>query len=301
MSGFSRARGAILIRMDESVPPEVVAAYPGVDFTVPPTVIKPVHSGKGAAPARIRIGEALIAAGILTPAQLDECLAEQRRGGQGNARDRRLGAIVVARGLATENDIAAGLAAITGFEHVDPVEMDVSPAVVRVLPRALAAALRLVPLDAGPTWVRVAAADPFDRRAIEAVRDATGRASVTMAVATPASVLLALEAAWDPAYDDVEPLPPAEPSTTARPGGTPADVRPAPLDPTRRPRPEHGPFWEYFFVGDDLPSAHPGYTPDLSRLDVRLAELGADGWDAVGVSSNGGRVRVLLKRPVYRA
>ena len=282
--------------MDEYVP-EIFAAYPGVDFTVPPTVIKPVHSGKGAAPPRLRIGEALIAAGILTPEQLEECLSDQRHGAPG--RDRRLGAIVVAKGLASESNIAAGLAAITGFEHVDPVEMSLSPAVVRLLPRAVAAALRLVPLDAGPTWVRVAAADPFDRKAIEAVRAATGRTSVTLAVATPASVMLALEEAWSPAHDGAEPLPAAE-THVPRPTGDAGPALPDRPQLSVESRAEKGPLWEYSFVGDDLPSTHPGYTPDLARLDVRLAELGAVGWDAVGVVANGGRVRVLLKRSVYR-
>ncbi|HVF19297.1 MAG TPA: hypothetical protein VNA14_03540 [Mycobacteriales bacterium] len=285
--------------MDESIVPEVVAAYPGVDFTVPPTVIKPVHSGKGAPPPRMRIGEALVAAGLITAAQLDECLSDQRRGGPAGKRDRRLGAIVVDKGFATESDIAAGLSAITGFEHVDPVEMSPSPGVVRLVPRALAAALRLVPVDAGPTWVRVAVADPFDRRGIEAVRDATGRTSVTVAVATPASVMLTIEAGWSPEHDGLDPFLPGEPSAASAAGAGAAPAAGPSTD--MRARPETGPFWEYALIGDDLPSNHRGFTPDVLGLESRLAELGAAGWDAVGVTSNGGRSRVLLKRPVYRA
>ncbi|HVE63136.1 MAG TPA: hypothetical protein VNB94_04985 [Mycobacteriales bacterium] len=289
--------------MDPTAPPEVVAAYPGVDFTVPPTVIKPVHSTKGAPAPRMRLGEALIAAGILTSDQLEACLAEQRRGGLDHTRDRRLGAVVVAQGLATESHIAEGLAAITGFDHVDPAEMALAPAVVRLLPRALAAALRIVVLEAGPTWVRVAAADPFDRRAVDAVRDASGRTSVTMAVATSASVLLALEEAWDPALDELAALAPVPAPAVPLAAGSPA-VGPAPVAPSMdsglRPMVDRGPRWELCFVGDDLPSTHPGYTPDLARLEQRLTDLGAEGWDAVSMVAGGRGMRVLLKRALYR-
>lgn len=289
--------------MDSPIVPEVVAAYPGVDFTVPPTVIKPVHHGKGAPPPRLRIGEALVSAGTLTQAQLEECLAEQRRLGGSGTGDRRLGAIVVAKGLATENDIAAGIASITGFEHVDPTAMDLSPAVVRLIPQALARQLRVVPLDAGPSWVRVAAADPFNRRGIEAVRDVTGRLSVTLAVTTPAAVMLALDAAWDPTLEvDEAALPHHISAGVDAPVDRKGNVAPGDGSaPALAAQPERGPRWEYAFVGDDLPSSHPGYTPDLVRLDARLAELGALGWDAVSVVSHSGRLRVLLKRGLYRA
>jgi len=291
--------------MDTPVVPEVVAAYPGVDFTVPPTVIRPVHHTQGAPAPRMRLGDALLAAGILTPEQLEHCLEDQRRFGVGAAQDRRLGAIVVAKGLATERHIADGLATITGFAHVDPDEMDLPPSVVRLIPRALAAALRIVPIEAGPTWVRVAAADPFDRRAIEAVRDATGRTSVSLAISTPASVMLALEEGWDPVLDELAALTPIAnngPTTAGPLTVVPDGVETAAgsSGPGLRPLGDRGPRWEFCFVGDDMPSTHPGYTPDLARLEARLVVLGAEGWDAVSMVTGNRGSRVLLKRPLVR-
>lgn len=285
------------------VAPEVVAAYPGVDFTVPATVIKPVHSTKGAPAPRMRLGEALVSARIITPEQLDECLQYQREVGPGVGKDRRLGAIVVEKGFATESGIARGLSAITGFELVDPVEMELQVAVVRLIPRALAAALRIVPLEAGESWIRVAAADPFDRRAVEAVRDATGRLTVSLAVATPASVMLALEAAWNPVNDNHAALvltPGLKPAYSGDADEATA-VAPSTVAEGLRPLGDRGPRWEYALVGDDMPSQHPGYTPDVNRLDTRLAEMGAQGWEAVSMVANGSRSRVLLKRALYRA
>ncbi|HVE98195.1 MAG TPA: hypothetical protein VNA12_03355 [Mycobacteriales bacterium] len=284
---------------DQPVVPEVVAQYPGVDFTVPATVIKPVHSAKGAPAPRMRIGEALTSAGIITPAQLEECLEYQRRLGPGTGQDRRLGAIVVEKGFATEAGIARGLSAITGFALVDPVEMDLKPAVVRLIPRALAAALRIVPLEAGTSWIQVAAADPFNRRAIDAVRDATGLTSVSLAVATPASVMLALEAAWNPANDRHAPFVPAPDLNPVPDADEEGDEAPQPTG-ALRPLGDRGPRWEYALIGDDMPSAHSGYTPDVARLDARLAEMGAQGWEAVGMVANGSRSRVLMKRALYR-
>lgn len=283
------------------VAPEVVAAYPGVDFTVPATVIKPVHSTKGAPAPRMRIGEALTAAGIITPEQLELCLEHQRRAGPSAGQDRRLGTIVVEKGFATETGIARGLSAITGFELVDPVEMDLKPGVVRLIPRALAAALRIVPLEAGTSWIRVAAADPFDRRAVEAVRDATSRTTVSLAVATPASVMLALEAAWNPANDSYAAFVPAP--DLKHPGDAEDGPVEAPASSTGglRPLGDRGPKWEYTLIGDDMPSTHTGYTPDIARLDARLAEMGAQGWEAVSMVANGSRSRVLLKRALYKS
>jgi hypothetical protein len=54
--------------------------------------------------------------------------------------------------------------------------------------------------------------------------------------------------------------------------------------------------WEYAFVGDGLPSNHPGYEGDLAGTERTLARLGAEGWEAVGIQASGSRTTVLLKR-----
>ncbi len=97
-----------------------------VDTTlaVPATRIVAVHGTRGGetAPAqRLRLGEALVAAGVITPAQLESCLQAQ----QETTPRRRLGGIVVELGLATDVQVAQGLATILGFEYVEPGGLEV--------------------------------------------------------------------------------------------------------------------------------------------------------------------------------
>jgi hypothetical protein len=258
-----------------------------VDTTlaVPPTRIVAVHGTRGteAPPTqRIRLGEALIAAGVITPAQLETCLQFQAT----TTPRRRLGAAVVELGLATDVHVAQGLGTILGFDYVEPAGLDVPVDVVRRVPRLTAELLGAVAIAAGPTWLRVAVADPTDRYTVEALREASGVLNVSMAVATPRQIETALHRLWSPDY-------------------APAPVRElaAVPDPDPEPVPEDVPAalpatggWEYAFVGDGLPSAHPGFASDLAATERELARLGAEGWEAVGLQTAGTRCTVLLKR-----
>lgn len=256
-------------------------------LTVPPTRIVAVHSTRGgeAAPAqRLRLGEALVAAGVITASQLESCLRHQ----ESTTPRRRLGGIVVELGLATDVQVAQGLATILGFEYADPSELDVAVDVVRKVPRLTAEMLGVVPIGAGPTWVRVAVADPTDRYMVEALREATGLMTVSFVVATPRAIDAALHRFWSPGYDPAVKAPPAP---VAEPEPEPVAAPVAPPVPASVGDP-----WEYAFVGDGMPSNHPGYTPDVAAMERELARLGALGWEALGMSAAGTRMVVLLKR-----
>lgn len=256
-------------------------------LSVPPTRIVAVHGTRGAdgTPAqRLRLGEALVAAGVITSAQLDACLRHQEE----TVPRRRLGGIVVELGLATDVQVAQGLATILGFEYVDPAELAVPADVARTVPRLTAEMLGIVPIGAGTTWLRVAVADPTDRYTVEALRESTGLLTIALAVATPRAIDAALHRFWSPDY-----APEASPA--------PAPVIAAVPDP--EPEAEEAPVeepvgeaWEYAFVGDGLPSTHAGYTRDVEGTERELTRLGALGWEAIGVSTNGTRMTVLLKR-----
>lgn len=263
-----------------------------VDTTlgVPPTRIVAVHGTRGteAPPTqRIRLGEALVHAGVITPTQLEHCLRFQ----QTATPRRRLGAVVVELGLASDVDVARGLATILGFEFVDPAAEDVPVEVVRRVPRLSAEMLGVVPIGAGPTWLRVAVADPTDRYTVESLRETTGVLNISLAVATPRSIEAALHRFWSPEYVPAPPPPLAVvPDPEPEPGPAAAPVAAAPAAAVA------GDGWEYAFVGDGVPSSHPGYTGDLAGTERELARLGAEGWEAIGVTTTGVRMTVLLKR-----
>lgn len=213
-------------------------------MSVPPTRIVPVHGTRaGAVPPaqRMRLGDALVRGGVITEAELERCLQVQR----GTVPHRRLGEVVVDLGLASEEDVARGLAQILGFEYVDPAGLDVPPEAVRRLPREIAAELRVVPIGAGATWIRLAVADPSDRDMVDAIRRETGLLNVSLAVATPALIAAALERFWSEAYVPLHVVPAAAP-----------------------PEPTPAPGWEYQVA-----------PPDVAALNA----LGAQGWEAVGV------------------
>lgn len=252
---------------------------------VPTTRIVPVHGSRAEPPPnqRLRLGEALVAGGVITPAQLDHALQIQ----EGIRPRRRLGSVVVDLGLATDVDVARGLASILGFEYVEPDTADVPVEVVRRVPRLTAEMLCVVPLGAGESWLRVAVADPTDRYTLEALRETTGLLNISLAVATPRAIETALHRFWDPDY-----------AAAAMPAPAPAPAaaaEPQPVTEAAPPEPAQT-GWEYALVGDGLPSTHPGYAVDIGATERELTRLGTLGWEAVGVSSNGTRMTVLLKR-----
>jgi hypothetical protein len=253
-------------------------------LSVPPTRVVAVHGHRSTdAPPmqRIRLGEALLQAGVITTAQLDSCLAFQ----QANTPRRRLGAVVVELGLATDVHVAQGLGTILGFEYVDPSALDVPVDVARKLPRLSAEMLGAVPVAAGPSWLRVAVSDPTDRYTVEALREASGVVNISLAVATPRSIEAALHRFWSPDYHPVAVRP-----VTVVPDLAPEEDEPPAEEPVARGG------WEYAFVGDGLPSNHPGYEGDLAGTERTLTRLGAEGWEAVGIQASGSRITVLLKR-----
>ena len=277
--------------MDEQLLDTSVPYFGGTDMTIPPTHVRPVHGRAGTSepPRRLKLGEALVEAGVIEAEQLALCLAEQARQPEGTRR-RRIGEIVVDNGLATEVDIAVGLSKMMGFAYVEPDDVRLDPAAVRRLPRAVAERHNVLPLGAGDTWLRVAMADPTDTVAIDTIRELTGVVSVSIAISTETVIRAGLRLGWAIPVPSADPAPEAAPETV--PEVAEAEPRPEPV----AEAPATG-GWAYQWVGDGMSMDHPGYVTDQRVLDERLEQLCADGGEAVGLHSNGTRVRVLLKRP----
>ncbi|HVF04586.1 MAG TPA: hypothetical protein VNA20_07090 [Frankiaceae bacterium] len=264
------------------------------DTGVPTTWVLPVHGIHGDS-SRVRLGEALVEAGVITPTQLEQCLRVQ----ESETPRRRLGLLVVELGLALDVDVAQGLSSILGFDYVDPATLDVPLAVVQRVPKSVVELLGVVPIGAGPTWLRVAVADPTDRNTVETLRELTGLLNISMAVATPESIATAIRRFWSPDYapsdDGLAPVAAAGDAaeTTAEAAAEAETTAETTAEAEAEPA-EGG--WEYAFVGDGLPEGHPGRTSDILATERDLARLGALGWEAVGVSTSDARMTVLLKR-----
>ncbi|MGH7449170.1 MAG: GspE/PulE family protein, partial [Longimicrobiales bacterium] len=133
------------------------------------------------------LGQMLIASGAITADDLEPALAEQARTGE------RLGVVLVRRGADAEH-VSRILARQLRLPHASaPLQTDA--AALKLVDRALATRLRVVPLSLTERGLRVAMADPLDMAAVDDLRFRTGR-RIEPCVATPNAVEAALVAAY---------------------------------------------------------------------------------------------------------
>jgi len=138
---------------------------------------------------RKRIGEILLETGIITPQQLAEALAQQRRTRE------RLGRVLVDQGAASDKQIAQALAAQLDLPLVALSSARLDPNAVKLIPEILARKRRIVPLRLDGGQVIVAMADPLDVFAIDDVGIAARR-PVKAVVAVESEVMAAIERAY---------------------------------------------------------------------------------------------------------
>ncbi len=138
---------------------------------------------------RKRIGDILLETGIITPQQLAEALAQQRRTRE------RLGRVLVDQGAASEKQIAQALAAQLDLPLVALSSARLDPNAVKLIPEILARKRRVVPLRLDGGQVIVAMADPLDVFALDDVGIAARR-PVKAVVAVESEVMAAIERAY---------------------------------------------------------------------------------------------------------
>ncbi len=143
---------------------------------------------------RRRLGEVLVESGVITEADLNDCLGEQAS--QPRDQRKRLGAIVTARGLATEAHIASALAAALGLDVADITRVPISPGAARLVPRAVAERYLVLGLDHSDGRLTLAMADPTDVVALDDVRLYTNARTIIPVVATESSIREYLNRAW---------------------------------------------------------------------------------------------------------
>lgn len=114
---------------------------------------------------RLRLGELLLRARLLSQQALDEALEEQRRSGH------KLGRVLVDLGYVREDDLLRLLADQLHLRLVDLRHTRLRPELSRLLPEGLARRHRALVLDETPAGALVVAfADPTDLHAFDAVR-----------------------------------------------------------------------------------------------------------------------------------
>jgi type IV pilus assembly protein PilB len=142
---------------------------------------------------RKRLGEILVASGVLTEAQLEDALVEQSSGG----RRHRLGTTIIRMGLSTESDIARALARQLGLDTVDLADVGSEPAALQRVPRSLAERHHALPLRIDPDdHLVVAMSDPTNVVAFDDLKLTSGLRGVRPVVSTESAVGEALRRAY---------------------------------------------------------------------------------------------------------
>src|SRR6266550_6782569 len=133
-----------------------------------------------------QLGTLLLERELITQEQLDAALQEQRE------TRKSLGRVLIDKGVVSETDLVATLAARIGLEFVDLVEYAVDPSAVALISDSLARRFQAIPIAWEEHRLVVAMADPSNVVAIDDIRTITG-ADVKTVVGTRSAILEAIE------------------------------------------------------------------------------------------------------------
>ncbi len=142
---------------------------------------------------RVRLGDVLITAGVITSAELADVLARQ---GTGTGTRQRLGVMLVEMGFAREDEIAEALAAQLGLPMLDLGRRLPSPEVIRLLPRAVAERAQALVVEFSENGLVIAMADPTNVLALDDIKLHTRAKSLTVLVSTPTQIADQVARAW---------------------------------------------------------------------------------------------------------
>jgi type IV pilus assembly protein PilB len=133
-----------------------------------------------------RLGEILVERGLLE-SSLEQALAVQKL-----EPETRLGVALVRLGVVTEEDVAVALAEQKSLDYIDPLSVQIEPALIWRVPRRLAEQRQLMPLRRLQSGaVLVAMADPSDADALRELEFSLG-SSIHAAVASPSRLRRAI-------------------------------------------------------------------------------------------------------------
>lgn len=135
--------------------------------------------------SRLRLGDIMLAAKLITREQLNEALEMQQSSGG------RLGENLVKLGHVAESDLNRTLAKQLGLAFDEGPELNLDPATSRLIAEDVATKFQVLPLKLEGNLLRVAVVDPLNFQAVDNVALQTGR-QVTPVVVTRSTLQRAL-------------------------------------------------------------------------------------------------------------
>lgn len=115
-----------------------------------------------------KLGELLLESGIITEAELQAALEEQRHS------RRKLGDILLSQGAMTEHQLIEVLEFQLGIPHVTLSRFQIDPKLAQIVPEMLARRYQALPIRADGRKLMVAMTDPLDLLVIDDLRMSTG-------------------------------------------------------------------------------------------------------------------------------
>src|SRR5512134_239136 len=112
---------------------------------------------------RLKLGEVLVAAGLIGPEQLGAALTAQAQLGG------TLGQTIIRLGFVTEEALLEALSRQAGLQHINLTHLEISPDTQRLIPEESVRAGRLLPVGLEGNRLMVAMVDPTDLAALRDV------------------------------------------------------------------------------------------------------------------------------------
>jgi len=138
---------------------------------------------------RLRMGDRLVELGILTRAQLEECLELQK-----SSLGERLGQVLIRKGYASEEDVMSCLAAEYGLDFVHVSQLEIPERVRDLLPGQFCRQHKVLVIDADQDGdvATVATADPANIFLLDEIRRRLNR-RVRLAVTTASEITRSID------------------------------------------------------------------------------------------------------------
>jgi type IV pilus assembly protein PilB len=130
---------------------------------------------------RKRIGEIIVAKGILTQSQVNEVLS------RADGREKRVGELLVNEGLITEEVLARVLAEQRDLRYTDLIDFRVAPIFFETIPVELMQRYQFIPMEVVDETLIVAMSDPNNLPAIDGLEMILNR-QIEIRVSTPSAI-----------------------------------------------------------------------------------------------------------------
>lgn len=137
-----------------------------------------------------RLGERLIESGLITKAQLDEALREQKRSGG------LLGSNLIRLGHIREEDLLQFLSQQFGFPAINISQVEIPPEILKLVPVDVVQKYKVLPISRAGSTLVVAMADPTNYLVIDDLKFLTGY-NIDVVVAEEGALKKAIDKFYD--------------------------------------------------------------------------------------------------------